>query len=92
MAIFLVSDIITDSITNFVSINSKNFLWYGTSVEFSTHSFKFWESTENPRAFLVTRWDNVLAWDPGIDWPTYRPDSSIATGPSIDRWETCVFL
>ena len=72
--------------------NSKNFLWYGTSVEFSTHSFKFWESTENPRAFLVTRWDNVLAWDPGIDWPTYRPDSSIATGPSIDRWETCVFL
>lgn len=72
--------------------NNQAFTWYSATAEFSLHSFKFWESTENPRAFLVTRWDNVLAWDPGIDWPTYRPADSLATGPSIDRWDTCVFL
>ena len=72
--------------------NSQSFAWYSTSEELSQHSFKFWESTENPKAFLVTRWDSVLAWDPGIDWPTYKPKDSLETGPSIDRWETCVFL
>ena len=72
--------------------NSQSFAWYSTSEELSLHSFKFWESTENPKAFLVTRWDSVLAWDPGIDWPTYKPKDSLATGPSIDRWDTCVFM
>lgn len=72
--------------------NSVQFSWHDGSEEWTTHSYKFWGSTENSKAFLVTRWDTVLAWDLGNDWPTYRPSADQSVGPSLDRWDTCVWL
>jgi len=72
--------------------NIVSFIWHDDGQEYSSHSYKFWGSTENPNAFIVTRWNNVLSWDLGNDWPTYRPKDSISTGPSIDRWDSCIWL
>lgn len=72
--------------------NSQSFTWHSTTEEYGNHSYKFWSSTENSKAFLVTRWDTVLSWDLGNDWPTYRPRADLSTGPSIDRWDSCIWL
>ena len=72
--------------------NQVAFNWHTGTSEWTQHSYKFWGSTENSKAFIVTRWDHVLAWDLGNDWPTYRPNADQSQGPSIDRWESCIFL
>jgi len=72
--------------------NSVYFNWHSGTSEYLAHSYKFWVSSENPKAFIVTRWNTIMAWDMGNDWPTYKPNASKSVGPSIDRWETCVWL
>ena len=72
--------------------NSVAFTWHSTTDEYGSHSYKFWGSTENSKAFLVTRWNRILSWDLGNDWPTYKPHAGISTGPSVDRWDSCIWL
>lgn len=68
--------------------------WHSTSQTWGQKNFKFWGSTENNKSFMVTRWDEILAWDPGINWPVFKPESvrAAAETPSVDMWQGNVFM
>ena len=74
--------------------NTIDSYWHNTSQTWGQKNFKFWGSTENNKSFMVTRWDQILAWDPGIDWPVFKPEPGIAAteSPSTDMWQGNLFL
>jgi hypothetical protein len=57
----------------------------------SQFPWKFWVSSENNKAFLVTRNNRIEFWDYGCDFPQYQtwPENE---GPAIDRNATCNWL
>ena len=68
--------------------------WHSTSETWGQKNVKFWGSTENNKSFMVTRWDRIICWDPGINWPVVQPNTTIAAteGPSVDRYSTALFI
>lgn len=74
--------------------NASNFYWHSTSETFGQKNFKFWGSTENSNSFMVTRWDTILAWDPGINWPLFRPNAGLAAAETanVDMWQNQLFI
>lgn len=81
-------DLGTDT-TNFSSA-----VWHDAGQTWGQKNFKFWGSTENNKSFMVTRWDNILAWDPGINWPLFQPNDTLANNeaPNIDMWQSNLFI
>jgi len=76
------------------STNTIDSSWHSTSATWGQKNFKFWGSTENSKSFMVTRWDTILAWDPGINWPLFKPEPGRAAAetPSVDMWQSNVFM
>lgn len=76
------------------STNQSDFYWHTNNYTWGQKNFKFWGSTENTKSFMVTRWDTILAWDPGINWPLFAPNSTIAAGEAsnVDMWQSNLFI
>lgn len=73
--------------------DSGNLLQWGWSINSGSSQFpwKFWVSSENNKAFLVTRNNRIEFWDYGCDFPQYQAWPG-KESPSIDRWATCNWL
>ena len=72
------------------STNRLDLAWT-PNVGATQFPWKFWVSSENNKAFLVTRYDVIYFWDYGCDFPVYRtwPANEV---PNLDRKFTCNWL
>lgn len=76
------------------SVTAQICEWTSTTQTWGQKNIKFWGSTENNKSFMVTRWDEIIAWDPGINWPLIKPNDAIAAteAPNIDMWQSNLML
>lgn len=80
-------DLLTDT-TNSISL----FSWVETDTSYATADFKMWYSTEEDSMFMLTQGPRLHCFwmKPHVD--VYTPAAHVSTGPSVDRWDTFMFL
>lgn len=79
-------DLMSDT-ANYIDQN-----YHSTSSTYGGYPYKFWTSDENPNAWMVTRWNVIIAYDWGLDWCRYKPAPHYATDDgSVRQSQTHIF-
>lgn len=73
--------------------NARTEPYHSPTSTFGAYPYKFWTSDENPNAWMITRWNVIIAFDWGLDWCRYKPAPHYATDTgATDQWQTHIFM